>query len=788
MSQVIPSHVLRVGQSICLSSNTQEIPLDRGLHPMAPSGCLSSEDCYYCAERWATQPFMVPTHTRCHSPHSGVLYCMDRSPFCVPSTPYPKSPAFDTTSCCPESGFPTASEKGEAMGQSQAGPEGVINQEDLPVSPTLDVSIENLNQLILELDPTFKPISTGNDTLKKGSSQHTSPTNSTGNYSPASTYSSDVEPNYVEMAPAQGLPHQLFQHSVGPTLSTASKSKSVYVSPSVQDSSPTNKNLMLSGSPKSEAHLTQQVFHNQNWGDHHAPSTLTPSEGPLIPQHAQKDRVSSGSSCLASSSPGSENILRTLHLQRAQRRPSGVSILSTSPGSDTSYILGSCHSLLGDDVDGFERKSYRSAGSPFGSTWSFASLNSPNLISPGPQKIYFSDQGPDAFGHQVGTTLHQTPSAPAAKSVPTVSLHHTKGHANSCPPSVNNSIADIPILLVNGSSGYKMASTVSKNHRASAEDSINPLSAFFGESIKKSQSSSISSLEGPCMDGQPTMKFVMDTSKYWFKPSITREQAIELLKDKEAGLFIVRDSTSHRGAFGLAMKVLTSPFANSQGNKTGNDSSELVRHYLIESTTKGVRLKGSSEEPYFGSLSALVYQHAITPLALSCKLTIPKQDFTADEESSPNSTLRNPASQTKKLAVCNVFYLSSVSMETLTGQSAIQKAVSSTFEMDPLPTPTIVHFKVTDQGITLTDVQRKLFFRRHYPIDTLSFCGMDPESRKWQKQCRSARIFGFVAKSQKDKMENICHLFAEYDVVQPASPAIELLGSLLEGSENMRSL
>lgn len=23
---------------------------------------------------------------------------------------------------------------------------------------------------------------------------------------------------------------------------------------------------------------------------------------------------------------------------------------------------------------------------------------------------------------------------------------------------------------------------------------------------------------------QPTMKFVMDTSKYWFKPSITREQ------------------------------------------------------------------------------------------------------------------------------------------------------------------------------------------------------------------------------------------------------------------------
>lgn len=29
---------------------------------------------------------------------------------------------------------------------------------------------------------------------------------------------------------------------------------------------------------------------------------------------------------------------------------------------------------------------------------------------------------------------------------------------------------------------------------------------------------------GPTRDMQPTMKFVMDTSKYWFKPSISREQ------------------------------------------------------------------------------------------------------------------------------------------------------------------------------------------------------------------------------------------------------------------------
>lgn len=34
----------------------------------------------------------------------------------------------------------------------------------------------------------------------------------------------------------------------------------------------------------------------------------------------------------------------------------------------------------------------------------------------------------------------------------------------------------------------------------------------------------------------------------------------------------------------------------------GDLSNELVRHFLIECTPKGVRLKGCSNEPYFGEL------------------------------------------------------------------------------------------------------------------------------------------------------------------------------------------
>ncbi|KAB1253720.1 Tensin-3, partial [Camelus dromedarius] len=99
---------------------------------------------------------------------------------------------------------------------------------------------------------------------------------------------------------------------------------------------------------------------------------------------------------------------------------------------------------------------------------------------------------------------------------------------------------------------------------------------------------------------------------------------IAMLKDKEPRAFIVRDSHSFRGAYGLAMKVATPPPSVLQLNKKAGDlANELVRHFLIECTPKGVRLKGCPNEPYFGSLTALVCQHSITPLALPCKLLIP---------------------------------------------------------------------------------------------------------------------------------------------------------------------
>ena len=54
---------------------------------------------------------------------------------------------------------------------------------------------------------------------------------------------------------------------------------------------------------------------------------------------------------------------------------------------------------------------------------------------------------------------------------------------------------------------------------------------------------------------------------------ITRPAAIAVLKDKEPGSFLIRDSNSFQGAYGLALKVATPPpNANITGSKGTRDA------------------------------------------------------------------------------------------------------------------------------------------------------------------------------------------------------------------------
>lgn len=76
--------------------------------------------------------------------------------------------------------------------------------------------------------------------------------------------------------------------------------------------------------------------------------------------------------------------------------------------------------------------------------------------------------------------------------------------------------------------------------------------------------------------------------------------AIAVLKDKEPGSFLIRDSNSFQGAYGLALKVAYAPPNASNHGSRGDPLEQLVRHFLIETGARGVKIKGCQNESYFG--------------------------------------------------------------------------------------------------------------------------------------------------------------------------------------------
>uniref|UniRef100_A0A8C5DE98 SH2 domain-containing protein n=1 Tax=Gouania willdenowi TaxID=441366 RepID=A0A8C5DE98_GOUWI len=503
--------------------------------------------------------------------------------------------------------------------------------------PELDISLENLNQLILELDPTFEII-------------------------PANTSPSCISPpsgkstkNPQGQSRGHRTEHGVIKHLIiGPIIGwfrvpRGSSPRLRSVSPSI----PIPSQNSLSCSPQGTL-----VF--------------SMSQGSLYPSHSNRN--------------------------------SAISLLSTSTCSDTSYILGrfnrhlsSIHSTLSlasDDMD---------------LTW----------MADDDVKARNSPEKPPLLrrGH----------------------VQELQGKAtHSGPASLSGSLNDIPLLLVNGAPQPEMQRP---------EPDMDLIQSL----LQQPNSTQRRSGHQACFTAShSSMKFVMDTSKYWFRPHISRAEAECLIKDREAGAFVVRDSTSFRGSFGLVMKTEQIP---------GESSSDLIRHFLIESSPKGVRIKGSSHEPYFGSLSALVYQHTVSAYALPSLLVLHSKGnahvgcLTSDFPNVPSAS--------------NFVYLNTVPTERLTGPCAVRKAVTSTLNKATVSlSPTIVNMKASLKGVTLTDINRKLFFRRHYPSHLLSYCGEDPDKRL---------MFGFVAKGAEVGMENVCHVFAEYDPLQPFNKVTEVI-------------
>jgi len=359
------------------------------------------------------------------------------------------------------------------------------------------------------------------------------------------------------------------------------------------------------------------------------------------------------------------------------------------------------------------------------------------------------------------------------------------------------------------------------------------ISNYGASTPRRGSISSTRSSEQPTEVSSSHVKRTKENHRFWYKPTISREEAISMLRVQLPGAFVVRDSNSFSGAFGLALKVATLP-SKPEGDSANihPNSEELVRHFLIEPTKKGVKLKGYANEPVFSSLSALVYQHTVIPLALPIMLVLPQSDLgSLSSRDSIDSKISTSAAQMQHLlalgAACNVMYLFSTSTDTLTGPKAIQKTVTQFFILGSTAAKelamnkqsrassgqTLVHFKVASQGITLTDNARRLFFRKHYNTPTISYCGIDPDDRKWNKeemlpdmksvkhqlgkkdrtpsisQRVGSRIFGFVARKPTSRSgHNQCHIFAEQDPDQPARAIVNFVNKVLQTSNTQENM
>ncbi len=80
-----------------------------------------------------------------------------------------------------------------------------------------------------------------------------------------------------------------------------------------------------------------------------------------------------------------------------------------------------------------------------------------------------------------------------------------------------------------------------------------------------------------------------------------------------------------------------------------------------------------------------------------------------------------------------MFYLSTSNVENKNGLEAITHALNGckAFVNKDTSQLVLIQFKVTAQGVTLTDLNKKKFLRQHFPTSTVAYCAIE-EKLTWQ--------------------------------------------------------
>ncbi|KAK4467839.1 hypothetical protein MN116_008761 [Schistosoma mekongi] len=311
------------------------------------------------------------------------------------------------------------------------------------------------------------------------------------------------------------------------------------------------------------------------------------------------------------------------------------------------------------------------------------------------------------------------------------------------------------------------------------------------------------------IDGDTSgMRQVLDTSKYWYLPGISRPDVIALLRDKEAGSFVIRNSNTYADSFGLALKI--PPNSPRVISNKDDAQSEWVRHFLIgtvpmhDGRGNGVHLRGFSSDPTFPSLAAFVHYHIHRQGALPCTLRLPVQtnqmlynqqrttvnDHTVYGLDAPLQTVLPTATT----MITDMLYLGSVEVDRFENMNAAIRGISKILSLaqsysDGLPKRCEVQIKVLPhEGITFTEKYKRGVWKKIIKPNNLLWCGMDPENREFNdielrsKGMYGSKVFALVARKQRFWLhENVVYVFCEIDNNHPAINLVRFINSIFPG-------